>query len=82
MAHYSMDSRLKPEQVLRKAESFFGAGGVGLDMTALDGGCLYFKGGGGHVSITASEEEYGSVVDLETTEWDYQVRAFMRKVAR
>ncbi len=82
MARYSMDSRLNPERVMRKATAFFGAEGLGLDMIILNCGCLYFEGEGGHVMVAANEGEDGSTVDLGTRGWDFQVREFLRTVAR
>jgi hypothetical protein len=40
-----------------------------------------FVGGGGHIRITATTQEDKTALELETREWDYDVRQFMRKVA-
>ena len=81
MARYSKQSRLEPIAVLRLAENFFGAGGLGLKVVERNECCLSFEGGGGHVTVSAArcEPDY-TEVDLETREWDYQVKEFMGKL--
>lgn len=81
MARYSTETRLSPEEAIQKTAAFFGEGGLGLEMTEQNPCCLYFEGGGGHVLVTASEGEKKTMVVLETREWDYQVRQFMRQIA-
>ena len=73
---YGSKTKLRTSQVLAKAEEYFGAGGLGLEVTSRDECCLSLAGGGGHVTITVSEGQETSV-DVETQEWDYQVREFM-----
>ena len=63
------------------AVAHFGEGGLGLDAAEQGPCCVHFEGGGGYVSVTASERENRTAVDLETREWDYPVRQFMRAVA-
>ena len=81
MARYGVESRLKPEEVITKAREYFGESGLGLSATDRDPCCVYFEGGGGHVSVTASEGDEKTQVDLETREWDYQVKHFMDEIA-
>jgi hypothetical protein len=81
MARYSQPSRLEPIEVLRRAEDFFGAGGLGLKVVERNECCLSFQGGGGHVTVSAARcEPDHTEVDLETREWDYQVKGFMEKI--
>ena len=88
MARYGKESKLSPDKVLEKALQFFGPGGLGLEVKEQDECCASFEGGGGHVVVRASEkgpalsgvEGKGSEVDLETREWDYQVKQFMGKI--
>ena len=78
---YSVETKLSTEEAIKKATAFFGEGGLGLEMTEQNPCCLYFEGGGGHVLVTASEgEKKKTTVVLETREWDYQVRQFMREI--
>jgi len=80
MAAYSMNTKLSPEEVLKKAKTYFGEG-LGLEVTDQGPCCASFLGGGGHVTVTARTEEKRTVVDLETREWDYQVQHFMHAIA-
>jgi hypothetical protein len=80
MAHYSVGTKLSPEQAVQRAVAFFGEGGLGLDVTEQGECCAHFVGGGGHVRVTAAAGEPRTVVELETREWDYDVRQFMRKL--
>jgi len=77
MARYGVESKLRPAKFLEKALEFFGPGGVGLDVMEQGEGCARFEGGGGHIFINVCEQGKGSEVNLETREWDYQVKQFM-----
>ena len=79
MAAYYVETKLSPEKVLAKALATFGEGGAGLDVTEQSQCCARFEGGGGHVFVTVSEGDKNKV-DLETREWDYQVRQFMQRL--
>ena len=80
MARYGKESKLSPDKVMEKALEFFGPGGLGLEVEEQGEGCVTFEGGGGHVFVQACEGGKGSEVELETREWDYQVREFMGKI--
>jgi hypothetical protein len=80
MARYSVETKLGPEQTIQKSVSFFGQGGVGLDVTEQGDCCAHFVGGGGHVHVTVAAGERRTTVELETREWDYDVRQFMHKI--
>ena len=81
MARYAKKSKLEPEAVLQRAEEFFGAGGLGLQVIERNECCRSFQGSGGHVTVTAARcEPDKTEVDLETREWDYQVKEFMGKL--
>lgn len=80
MARYGTETKLKPEEVIERAEAYFGEKGLGLEITERDPCCIYLVGGGGHVSITAVAGDSRTKVDLETREWDYHVRKFMGEI--
>jgi len=81
MARYSKQSQLEPDDVLRRAEDFFGTRGLGLKVVERNESCLSFEGGGGHVTVAAARcEPDHAEVDLETREWDYQVKKFMGEI--
>ena len=80
MLKLSTKSKLKPEEVIKRAKKYFGPEGYGLKDEDEGNCCTYFEGGGGSVRVTASEEKKGSTVDLESVEWDYQVKEFLQKI--
>jgi hypothetical protein len=80
MARYGKESKQSPAQVMKKALEFFGPGGLGLEIKEEGEGCASLEGGGGHVFVQVCEKGRGSEVDLETREWDYQVKQFMGKI--
>ncbi len=73
-------TKLSPEEVIKRVVEFFGPGGYGLEVKNQAPGCAYFEGGGGGVNVTACTEEKGTSVELESREWDYQVKEFIRKI--
>lgn len=81
MARYSFETKQSPKEAIQKAISYFGEGGLGLEAIEQDACCVSFEGGGGHVTVTASTGDKKTTVELETREWDFQVKQFMRKVA-
>ena len=78
MAHYGKNSKKSPEQVIAAATEFFA--GLGLQSQDAGPGCARFEGGGGFVAISTCPQDRGSEVDLETQEWDYQVREFLGRI--
>ena len=79
MARYGKKTSLKPSEVVERAVKFFGEGGLGLKIVEKTQEMVCFEGGGGHVTITTCLNGETDV-DLETREWDYQVKEFMGKI--
>lgn len=79
MGRYGKKTRLKPPEVIERALSFFGEGGVGLEIVERSEEMVCFEGGGGRVTIIACLNDETDV-DMETREWDYQVKRFMGKL--
>jgi hypothetical protein len=81
MARYGKKTRLETGEVLRRAAEFFGPGGLGMKVIERNDCCVSFEGSGGHVTVSAARcEPDRTEVDLETREWDYQVKGFMEKL--
>jgi hypothetical protein len=80
MALYSVETKLSPEDAIERARAYFGEGGLGLELTERNPCCVYFEGGGGHVLVTGIMGEKKTTVELETREWDYHVKRFMREI--
>jgi len=78
---YAVKTKLKPDEVIERAIKFFGKGGVGLEVTERNASTVCFEGGGGHVTIIVCPDELTDV-DLETREWDYQVKRFMENIGK
>jgi hypothetical protein len=73
---YGTETKLSTSEVLAKAEAYFGEGGLGLQVTSHDECCISLEGGGGQVTVTVTAGDKTSV-DVETQEWDYQVKNFI-----
>jgi hypothetical protein len=80
MLKISRETKLKPEEVVKKAVAFFGPGGYGLQLKAEDDCIAYFEGGGGSIKVIAALGKKGSTVDVESVEWDYQAKQFFDKL--
>lgn len=70
----------QPTEVVKKALEFFGPGGYGLKVTEQSDICASFEGGGGEVRVTACADDKGTSVDLESQEWEHQLREFLSKI--
>lgn len=73
---YGTETKLSTSEVLTKAEAYFGEGGLGLQVTYHDECCISLAGGGGQVTVTVTAGDKTSV-DVETQEWDFQVKSFI-----
>ena len=81
MLRASRNTKLSAEKVFEKAQAFFGPGGLGLTVAEGGGnGCLSFEGGGGFVTVEVCQGDRGSEVTVESREWDYQAKEFLRKL--
>ena len=80
MLNLTTKTKLKPEEVVKKAVAYFGPGGYGLTVTNKTDTCVSFQGGGGGVDISTCAEDKGTSVDFETREWEIQVKEFARNI--
>jgi hypothetical protein len=80
MMNISTKTKLKGAEVIKRAVKYFGPGGYGLKVEEEGDCCAYFEGGGGGVRLTVTEQKKGSTVDIESREWDFQVKAFLDKI--
>jgi len=67
-------------EAINRAVAFFGPGGYGLTVTEQGADYACFEGGGGVVEITASAQDKGTLLELVSREWDYQVEEFLRSI--
>lgn len=80
MPRYGVETKLNAEEAIQAAKDYFGEGGVGLEGEDQGPCCAYFEGGGGFVRVTVNETGDKTDVDIETREWDRQVKQFMAKI--
>ncbi|MFC2051430.1 hypothetical protein ACFLT4_01695 [Chloroflexota bacterium] len=80
MLKLNVRTKRKPDEVVKKALEFFGPGGYGLKVTEQNDTCAYFEGGGGEIAVTSCTDDKGTSVDMETREWEYQVKEFASKI--
>lgn len=81
MIRISVKTKLKPEEVVRRAVNFFGPGGHGLEVTNESANYVCLEGGGGVVEVSASGEAKGALVELVSREWDYQAKEFLGNIS-
>lgn len=80
---YTVKTKLDADKVYQQAEAFFGPEGNGMEMTeGTPGCCAHFQTNLGYVHMDIREEEKKTAVDLETHEYDIQVRSFMNKLPK
>lgn len=79
MSQLRMGTRTKedPKEVLAKASAFFGPKGVGLNIIPRGENVLEFSGGGGFVRVEAEPTESGTEIDIQSQEWNYDVKRFL-----
>jgi hypothetical protein len=80
MLKIGKESKLKPEDVIKKAVDYYGPKGYGLKVIENDSGGVYLEGGGGSVRVSAIAGQKGSSVDISSVEWDYQTKKFLEKI--
>ena len=81
MLRMEAHSKLPAGRVAEKLKSFFGNGGLGLELSEESPGCLTFQGGGGYVTATLCTEKHKTRIDLVTQEWDYDVKKFVSELS-
>ena len=80
MIRMAKQTRLKPEEIIARAVEFFGEKGEQLDETDRNRCCIYFEGGGGYVALSIVEESKKRTLDVETREFEYQVKRFLNTI--
>ena len=77
---YEVTTKLSPQQAIAYAKDYFGPQGVGLEVIDEEEASVTLQGGGGHVFVIACPGAKKTTLELETREWDYPVRQFMRQL--
>jgi hypothetical protein len=79
MTVYSAGIRVDPAEAIQKAVEFFGPEGLGMEVIEHSDCCAFFRGAGGHVRVRITNGN-GAALEIETREWDYQVKEFMQRI--
>ena len=80
MLRVSRETKLSAEEIISLASDFFGKKGAGLEEESRNECCISFEGDGGVVIVSVGEGDGKSSVDIETREWEYQVKEFLGKL--
>jgi hypothetical protein len=80
MLKIARQTKLPPEEAIKKAIEFFGPIGYGLKVTEKGHTCVHFEGGGGDILVTAFIDRNRTYVDIESREWEFQAQDFLRKL--
>jgi hypothetical protein len=70
--------KLSQQEMIDRLKSYFGADGLGLKLVRDEAGFLAFEGGGGHVTGTLCMQKGLTLAVIETREWEFDVRRFVR----
>ena len=80
MINLGAESKRAPAAVIREAVTFFGEGGLGLEIKEQSKDAVQFVGGGGLVLVSATAKERGSEVRVVSQEWDHQAQQFLTRL--
>ena len=80
MLKIATNTKLSPEEAIKRAVEFFGPNGYGMNVKEQNPDCVSFEGGGGGIDVSACVDEGKTSVELESREWDYQVKEFITKI--
>ena len=76
MINLELETKLSEQEAMDRIKSFFGEGGLGLEMAEESGTCISFQGGGGYVRATICESGDKNKIELISQEWEQQVKKF------
>lgn len=79
MIRITKQTRLKTEDIIKRASTFFGKGGEALEEKQRNLCCISFEGAGGYVTVSVIEEDKYRTIDVETREFEYQAKRFLEK---
>jgi len=80
MLRIAKNSKRKPEEIMVIATAFFGPQGTGLKIKPRGENSVEFFGGGGFVLLEITPDEAGSEVEIQTREWEYDVKQFLQEI--
>lgn len=82
MINMEIETKLSQKDACSAVKSFFGPGGLGLQLDQEGPDCLSFTGGGGFVNADICCSLEGKTkINFQSREWEQQVKAFGEKYA-
>ena len=81
MLRLSANTKLSPEEAVKRAVKFFGPEGYNLEVKQETPTFASFEGGGGGVEVSAQADNGKTAVEITTREWDYQVKEFVEEIS-
>jgi hypothetical protein len=78
MIRISKHTRLKSSEIIDAASKYFGENGEGLEEKERNPCCISFEGGGGFVAVSIVDEDDRRSIDIESREYEYQVKRFLK----
>jgi hypothetical protein len=82
MLHMGKTTKQSADEIISDAVTFFGPGGVGLEVQTRGPNTIRFRGGGGFVLVGVepkNKDGEENEIDIQTREWDYDVRRFLKQ---
>jgi hypothetical protein len=79
MIRITKQTRLKTEDIIQRASTFFGKEGEALEEKQRNPCCISFEGAGGYVTVSVVEEDKYRTIEVETREFEYQAKRFLEK---
>lgn len=78
MLRIAAETRLTPEEAIKKVIAYFGPGGHKMELIRQTDTTVYFEGTGGSIEASAVKENGKTSLEFISLEWDYQVKEFIR----
>ena len=82
MLNLELKTKLSVEDTLDRIKTYFGKGGLGLEMKDETGDCLNFEGSGGYINATVCADDKKTKIDLVGREWEIQMKEFASKLPK
>jgi hypothetical protein len=77
MIRIARQTRLNPADIIDRASDYFGEGGEALEEKERNPCCISFVGAGGYVAVSVVDEDNHRMVDVESREFEYQMKRFL-----
>lgn len=79
MLRVGKESKQNGSKILQDAATYFGEE-LGLTIAERNENSVHFTGPGGHVLVQVGSSDAGTEVDIQTQEFEYDVKQFLQKI--